>query len=490
MKYLVKYHPEITVKSRRVRRRCIGLLRDNLAAVLAAVDATATVRSDWEKLVVTSAEASADAVAGALSRTPGVGQFLEAEELPFLGLDDALERALERWGDALDGKTFAVRCRRSGRHAFRSPDVERRLGAGLLERSAAAGVDLERPEITVRLEIREDRLFLTGRGRRGLGGFPLGAHAPALSLVSGGFDSAVASYQSLRRGIPTHFCFFNLGGREHERGARAVCHHLWRRYASSASLRFVSVPFGDVLDALLRVGPASLQGVALKRAMLRAASQIARRRRIGALVTGESVGQVASQTLVNLGVIDEACDVLALRPLIAAHKPEIIEQAKDIGVFELCAAVPEYCGVLSRRPSTAARLSDLRRFEAQLPEGLLERAVSSARTTAAAELLRDDGPVPEVEALSAPLADSVIIDLRAPETRASRPLKHCGTASVLPIPFYELDSRREALDKDRHYLLYCDGGAISRAHAARLIALGYDKVKVYRPSSTRSSTAR
>ena len=490
LKYLAKYHPEITIKSRPVRQRYVRRLEGNLRAVLSAVDAGATVCADWEKLIVASSGAATqEAVADALARTPGIGQFLEAEEHPFLGLDDALERVLACYGEDLAGKTFSVRCKRSGQHAFRSPDVERHLGAGLLQRSAAAGVDLERPQVRVQLEIRQDRLYLTRNRREGLGGFPIGVHAPALSLISGGFDSAVASYQVLSRGVPVHFCFFNLGGREHERGVRDICRHLWARYAASAPLRFVSVPFGEVLDALLRDVRPSLQGVALKRAMLRAACQVAERYGIRALVTGESVGQVASQTMVNLGVIDEACDRLVLRPLIAAHKPEILAQAKALGVFEMCAAVPEYCGLLSRRPSTGARLQDLRRFEAVLPEGLVEHAVSMARMTPASEPWPGDEPVPEVETLSAPLADSVIIDLRPPEACAAKPLRHCGTATVLPIPFYELDSKRDALDKDRHYLLYCEQGMISRAHATRLFAAGYDKVKVYRPAAPRLPAA-
>ncbi len=483
MRYLAKYHSEITIKSRPVRRRYIRRLASNLRASLASVDAGATVRADWDKLLVAAGvDAPPAPVADVLARTAGIGHFLEAEEFAFDGVDDALERVLRHGGAELVGKTFAVRCKRNGKHPFQSPDIERWIGKGLLERSGAKGVDLKNPQVTVQLEIRQDRLFLTRRRRQGIGGFPVGVHPPALSLISGGFDSAVASYQVLRRGAPTHFCLFNLGGRAHERAVRAVCHHLWRRYAAGTRLLFVSVPFDDVLNALLRCAHVPLQGVLLKRAMLRAAAQIAARHRIDALVTGESIGQVASQTMPNLAVIDAACDKLVLRPLITAHKLEIIDQAKALGVFELCSAVPEYCGLLSSRPSTAARLPDVLRAEAGLPEGLLARAVAQATTAVVADLPDIVESEPEIETLSMPLAGSVIIDLRAPPEREAQPLLHCGTATVLPIPFYELDSRRDMLDKRRPYLLYCEQGMVSRVHAARLRTLGYDKVNVYRPA--------
>ena len=115
------------------------------------------------------------------------------------------------------GKTFAVRCKRAG-NAFTSMEVERYVGSGLRRECGAAGIDLKQPEVEVRMEIRLDRLFVIHRQHPGLGGYPLGALEQVLVLMSGGFDSTVAAYQMMRRGMISHFVFFNLGGRAHELG--------------------------------------------------------------------------------------------------------------------------------------------------------------------------------------------------------------------------------------------------------------------------------
>jgi thiamine biosynthesis protein ThiI len=118
--------------------------------------------------------------------------------------------------------------------------------------------------------------------------------------MSGGFDSTVAAYQIMRRGLMAHFCFFNLGGRAHELGVMEVAHFIWKKYGSSQRVLFVSVPFEEVVGEILGKVDNSHMGVVLKRMMLRAASQIADRLHIDALVTGEAISQVSSQTLPNL----------------------------------------------------------------------------------------------------------------------------------------------------------------------------------------------
>ena len=122
-------------------------------------------------------------------------------------------------------------------------EVERYVGSGLRRECGAAGIDLKRREVEVRMEIRLDRLFVIHRQHPGLGGYPLGALEQVLVLMSGGFDSTVAAYQMMRRGMINHFVFFNLGGRAHELGVMEVAHYLWEKYARSQRVLFVSVPF-------------------------------------------------------------------------------------------------------------------------------------------------------------------------------------------------------------------------------------------------------
>lgn len=248
------------------------------------------------------------------------------------------------YADLLPGKMFSVRCKRAGRHDFSSMDVEKYVGSKLRMQCGAAGIELKKPDLVVRMEIRDQRLFVVHDQHQGMGGYPLGALEQTPVLMSGGFDSTVAAYQIMRRGLMAHFCFFNLGGRAHELGVMEVAHFIWKKYGSSQRVLFVSVPFEEVLGEILQKVDNSHMGVVLKRMMLRAASAVADRLEIDVLVTGEAISQVASQTLPNLSLIDAATDKLVLRPLVATHKQDIVDLATEIGTADFARHMPEYCG--------------------------------------------------------------------------------------------------------------------------------------------------
>src|SRR5690625_2670119 len=208
----------------------------------------------WDYLTATFLEGTTeqtDAARQVLASTPGIAWFARVVDVPLGDLDDVLEKTLALWRERLAGQTFAVRCKRAGQHDFSSMDVERHVGGGLLHRSEARGVRLKDPDLTVELEIRHDRLLLVDQKEPGIGGFPVGGSEPVLSLISGGFDSTVASYLTMRRGMPTHFCFFNLGGRDHELGVKNVAHYLWHRHGGGRRVQFVTVPFEAVVAEIL-----------------------------------------------------------------------------------------------------------------------------------------------------------------------------------------------------------------------------------------------
>jgi thiamine biosynthesis protein ThiI len=480
IKYIVKFFPEITIKSKPVRRQFVGQLAGNVKQVLRLIDPNVAIQRDWDKLVVTSemeGETAPAQLADALSRVSGIAYFLDVLEFPLGDFDEMLAHTLGVYEERLAGKTFAVRCKRAGRHEFTSIEVERYIGTGLNQ--YAAGVNLTRPDITVQLEIRDDLLYVVNQRHKGLGGFPMGSVDPVLSLISGGFDSTVASYLTMKRGMRTHFCFFNLGGRDHEIGVKEMALYLWLRYGSTHSVRFITVPFEEVVAELLTNIDDSQMGVILKRMMLRAATRLAADYKIDALVTGESVAQVSSQTLRNLSVIDAATDTLVLRPLATSNKEDIIRLAAEIGAEEFAANMPEYCGVISINPTTRARPEKIQAEEEHFDFGVLDRAVENARVQSIWQLADEEFDHTAVEVLSVPLAESVIIDIRHPTEEEIKPLQ--VQAEVQKIPFYELHSRMADLDSGKTYMLYCDRGVISKLHAGHLIESGYPNIKVYRP---------
>ena len=223
MLFLVKLFPEITIKTRTVRWRLIRQLRKNIRSVLSEFDPGVSAVGEWDNLEIqtsTDDPAVIAQISESLACTPGIGKYLLVDKYPRTDLDAMLGLALEYYGEKLVGKTFAVRCKRKGKHTFKSTDVERYLGAGLNAQTEVVGVRLKDPDVTVLIEVRDDFVSMVRDQRSCMGGFPLGCQDSVLSLISGGFDSSVSSYQCIKRGLQTHYCFFNLGGRVHELAKR------------------------------------------------------------------------------------------------------------------------------------------------------------------------------------------------------------------------------------------------------------------------------
>lgn len=484
MKLIVKVFPEITIKSRPVRKRFIRQLGRNIRTVLKDLDPALAVDGVWDNLEVVTRlddEKVLREMTERLSCMPGIAHFLQVDEYPLGDFDDIVAKCKTHFGHLLAGKHFAVRCKRGGHHDFSSMDVDRYVGSQLRQQCGAAGIDLRNPEVEVRIEIRDKRLYVIHNQHKGIGGYPLGALEQTLVLMSGGFDSTVAAYQMMRRGLMTHFCFFNLGGRAHELGVMEVAHYLWKKYGSSQRVLFVSVPFEEVVGEILGKVDNSYMGVTLKRMMLRAATNIADRLQIDALVTGEAISQVSSQTLPNLAVIDSATEKLVLRPLLASHKQDIIDQANEIGTAEFAKHMPEYCGVISVNPTTCAKRHRVDHEEKQFDMAVLERALERARLVSIDHVIDELGQDIQIEEVSQALAGQMVIDIRHPDAQEDQPLELDGI-EVKALPFYALNSRFKELDPTRQYLLYCDKGVMSRLHAHHLLSEGHANVRVYRPT--------
>jgi thiamine biosynthesis protein ThiI len=484
MHFIVKVFPEIFIKSMPVRKRMIRQLRDNLRKLLGSQGVAIDVQRDWEKIEIVSPTADAAVtarVAEILAHTPGIGNFSLVHAYPLGDLENIFQHVLPHWGEALAGKTFCVRVKRHGKHDFSSVDVEKYVGGGLLEHSNAKGVSLKEPDITVPLEIKWDRLFVVTSKTRGLGGYPLGEQDPVLSLISGGFDSTVSTYLCIKRGLRAHYCFFNLGGRAHELGVKEVSYYLWNKYGSSHRVKFVTVPFEDVVRELLEKVDNAYMGVVLKRMMLRAAEQVAAGLEIPALVTGESVAQVSSQTLANLSIIDQVTDMLVLRPLATMDKGEIIDISRHIGTETFAASMPEYCGVISINPTTRAKAYRVEQAEDKFDMAVLAQAISARREQNIDEVVAELDADLTVTLVAEVQVGQVVIDIRHPNEESLAPLRLAEGVTLKKIPFYSLNKQFARLEVNQDYLLYCEKGVMSQLHAAHLKDAGHTNVGVYRP---------
>lgn len=487
MKFVIKLFPEITIKSKPVRQRLIRQLRQNISEVFKRDIERIGVQAMWDKIEVTLKEEQrelVDTVADTLQRIPGIANILLVQSYQIDDINNNFaqmaELCVRAFADTVRDKRFVVRIKRAGKHTFTSTDLERYLGGALLQHVPGSSVDLHQPEVTIKVEVREDMLYLVERRFEGLGGYPIGTQDEVLSLISGGFDSTVSSYLTMKRGLKTHFCFFNLGGSAHEIGVKQVALYLWKRYGASHRVKFVSVPFEGVIAELLKNVEPGHMGVVLKRMMLRAATVIAEELQIEALVTGESVAQVSSQTLANLSVIDQVTPMLVLRPLITTDKEAIIQLSKQIGTYDAASSMPEYCGVISDRPTTRARLSRVEAEEANFDMQVLEQALAERLTIKIDKVLESRQSAADVEIVKVPAVTDVIVDIRHPDEAEKAPL-FLTNNQVIKIPFYELSARQDALSGDARYLLYCAAGTMSQLHASHLAGEGLARVAVYLP---------
>lgn len=484
MKLLIRPAPEVAIKSKPVRRQQMRHLRQNIRKLLVRLDNEIRVDGTWDRVTVEFPDdrGLAGQVLETLLRIPGISTIQEIAVFPFVDLDDVAAKAVDAFADRLQGQTFAVRGRRQGDHEFRSIDLERTVGAALMQASDAAGVNLKQPDVEVRIEVQDDQFHIAHRKHRGLGGYPLGSVESVMTLISGGYDSSVAAYLMMRRGLRNHFLFFNLGGTAHEVGVRQVVHYLWEQYGSSHSAKFISIPFEGVVAEIMRSVNHRHWGVVLKRQMLKAAAEVAKKNNAAGLVTGDAVAQVSSQTLSNLNVVDRASDEVVLRPLVSMDKETIINIAREIGTESFARNMPEYCGVISQKPATRAKLHRVEADEAEMDASVLARAIEAREETAISRLLDTTTTPEDVELVETPGVNDVIIDVRHPFEGEQSPLKLTNN-EVVQIPFYELNQQLPELPKDRQYLLYCDRGAMSRMHAGHLKSEGHDNVKVYAPAS-------
>ena len=482
MKFIVKPHPEIFVKSESVRKRFTKILERNIRTILQRRTESVAVFNRRDHIEVTSeSDKYFKETLEVLTQTPGIHHSLEVQQSEFKDLHNIYEQVLERSGALIEGKTFSVRAKRRGKHDFTSIELERYVGGGLNQAVESAKVKLKNPDITVKVEVENDKLNQVIERHKGLGGFPLGTQEDLLSLISGGFDSGVSSYLHIKRGSKVHYCFFNLGGPAHEIGVKQVSHYLWDKYGSSAKVKFISIDFEPVVAEILENVEDGQMGVVLKRMFMRAGGMVAERFGIEALVTGEALGQVSSQTLTNLRHIDNVTDTLILRPLINWDKEDIIDLSRKIGTEDFAKVMPEYCGVISKKPTVKAKKGKLEAEEVKFNFEVLEQVIENARIMDIRDIEKESQEqAPEVEQVQAVAEHAVVLDIRSPDEEDESPLEIDGV-EIKHIPFFKLSTQFGDLDQSKEYLLYCDRGVMSRLQALYLQEQGFHNVKVYRP---------
>ncbi len=299
------------------------------------------------------------------------------------GVDEMAQAILAEAG-GLEPASFRVSVRRADkRYPLRSPEVEREVG-GRIKLARGWKVNLDEPALTIGIEILNDHAFYFFGKDKGPGGLPTGSGGRVACLLSGGIDSPVAAWRMMKRGcqvLLVHFHSHPFLSRTSQEKARDLTALLTRYQQHS---RLFQVAFGEIQRQVVLTVPSALRVVVYRRLMLRIAERIAREHSAGALVTGEVIGQVASQTLENMSIIGAAATLPVLRPLVGMDKEEIVAQAERIGTYEISIVPDQDCCQLftPKHPATRARLAEVEAAEALLP---IEEFVASAASAAEVE---------------------------------------------------------------------------------------------------------
>lgn len=529
MKYIIKPFSEIMVKSIPVRKKYLNHLQTNCSLALKKIDESLKVKAFWDKLEIIERisedefgryqrissdnveewsrksqnenwkileEDKREKIIKVLLRVPWIESILEVEEFDLEEINEfaylskspsfnekfplILKNCLILYKKNLEWKSFVVRVKRSGIHNFKSLDLEKWLWWALLNEIPSSKVDLHFPNFTLNIEIKDKKVYLVKNKYFWIWGYPVGTQEKVLSLISWGFDSSVSSFSMMKRGCKVDYLFFNLGWVAHETWVKEIANHLWKNFSNWYKAKFITVPFEEIVSYLVQNINHRFRWIILKRLFLRVAD-ILSSPEYYAIIKWDSLGQVSSQTLKNMFVIDKASETLVLRPLISFNKQEIIDLTKQIWTYEFACNIPEYCWVISDKPATGARLEQILEEEKNFPFELLEKAISNKKIEWIDDVLETEKIWNlEVEIVSIPWENEVVIDIREEPKELESPLI-LEWVEVLKIPFFDISYDFEKLDQNKTYLFYCDKWILSKNFALALREKGFKNIKIFRP---------
>ncbi len=443
---------EIALKSRKVRKRFEERLIANIDDALQRAGIyDYEVKKLRGRIIIETG--TTEKVLKILRKVFGLNQLERALKFQFQNLDEILEKGEEIFKDQVKGRKFAVRVKRTGSHPFKSIDVERALGGRLYQYSS--GVDLTNPDVKVEVEIVDNTAFFIVEKISGAGGLPVGIEGKILLLFSGGFDSTVSYYLLLKRGLEVDLVSFLFAGEPQLRSIFRIAKFVSDRYANGYDPVLYTVDFTPVTADIRKNIKESYRNIILKRHMIRAADILAREKGIIAIATGDSIGQVASQTYDNLVVSSLATELPIIRPVVAFDKQEIVDLARKIEVYDLVSSMKEYCQITPRHPVTRATEEAVERQEDGINIEILPELISKRKTFYPTRV--DDIEILDFQIeLDKIPENAVIFDIRD-----KIDFEKWHFESAINIDEFELLAKIDELDSKRVYVVACYRGARS-----------------------------
>ncbi len=473
-RYVVRLGGYFGTKDRRTRSLFRRRLRENLIWALGGGSGEVQVEERWDHLRV-EVVFPADEV---LRHIFGIANFSRAEYFPYEGLDHLLDRSEIFFKPFVLFRRFGVRA--SGEPGVSARKIERLLGARLVP--YAHRVDLTAPEVWCYVEVKKREVVLYTEKQGGARGQPIGTQGRVLMLFSGGIDSPVAAWRLWRSGCTLDFLYFDLGSRDQFRHMLESLRYLYRRWAYGVPGNLVVVPFMPVIGEILQ-RPRYYQNLLLKFFFYRVAEDLARRLGCQAIATGESLGQVSTQTLANLSALDRVVALPIFRPLLTMEKEEIVALSQSIGVFDLAYKGEEYCALARHGVGTRIPYLSLLRQAQACDWRVVGEVLAQKRVYPLRELFLSDQWKTLLKSFEVMRGEhsgfvgirvpegAVIIDLRSPEE-----FQRFHLPGSQNIPFTRAWAEFLHWDKEKKYFLVCGEGMMSALLAHHMRNAGFRDV--------------
>ncbi|WP_420728868.1 tRNA uracil 4-sulfurtransferase ThiI [Enterococcus faecalis] len=385
MKYteiMVRYG-ELSTKGKN-RKTFIMQLAQNVKRVLADFPAL-KIHADRDRMHILLNGEDSEEVIPKLSKVFGIQNFspsirIEKEMPAIRAMVQEVVREVYT-----PGKTFKITAKRSD-HSFEldSNGLNQELGGAVIEAIPEIQVQMKKPDINLRIEIRKDAAYLSYETIRGAGGLPVGTSGRGMLMLSGGIDSPVAGYLAMKRGVEVEAVHFASPPYTSEQALQKAKDLAEKLVPYVGTIQFIEVPFTEIQEEIKRVVPQGYLMTITRRLMLRLTDAIREMRKGLVIINGESLGQVASQTLQSMVAINEVTSTPIIRPVVSMDKTEIIEIAEKIDTFELAIQPFEDCCTIFAppQPKTRPRLDKAQDYEARLDlEGLMARALEGLKIT-------------------------------------------------------------------------------------------------------------
>jgi thiamine biosynthesis protein ThiI len=463
--FIIRYS-EIGLKGPRKRSEMERRLMKNIAA---AISDPANIRIWRERgrIFLEFPETMSQAVSGVLGTVFGIKSFSECTLVSFNTMDDLVSLAREHFANSTKSRKFAVRATRTGHHDFTSIDIERRLGEALLPGSL--GVDLKNPEFTARLDIREKKAYLYDSISAGAGGFPLGTQGKMVSLVSGGIDSPVAAWMMMKRGCVQDIVFCSLAHPIDTLEFLNAVRPLVERWSHGADITLHIFNASLLVEAMSHGKGFLHPNVGFKKFLYELAGIVNTRISGYGVVTGESLGQVSSQTAENLSALSVSVRIPLYRPLIGFDKEEIVDLSRQIGTFPET-SLGEFCSIFSANPSISITPSELEKDK--VPGGLMQDIVESEIIVRKEDFAGYLESIKKNVSHGDPSLDgALIVDLRS-----ENKFRLWHPEGSIHVPLAEVTSLPDKYGKNRTYLFYCSKGLMSAYAASRLRSMGINTI--------------